>query len=235
LRNHEEALRLEGVCLRLTDGPEELVILDEVDLQLGKGELVTVQGRSGSGKSTLLSIAGLLRKPSSGEVYIDGAPTSELSARARSKLRRKRIAFVHQTAQLFPSLKAVEQLELVAHIRGRLDEHARRKARELLSELGLAERLHHYPFQLSGGERQRVALARALMAEPSLILADEPTSALDPERAKQIMEIVAEETRNRNVGTLVVIHDPDHVDLADRNLELVGGSLRPLAAGSMTG
>ncbi|WP_334144239.1 ABC transporter ATP-binding protein [Rhabdothermincola sp.] len=214
------ALQLSGVGVDVRDGDETLTILDGVDLSLERGQLVVITGRSGSGKSTLLSVAGLLRRPSRGEVIVAGQPTSALGVRQRTRLRRDHVAFVHQSAQLFPSLRAVEQLELVAHIHGRLDRAARRRARDLLGELGLGDRLHHLPSHLSGGERQRVAIGRALMGQPSVVLADEPTAALDPERSRQIMEALAQETRQRKVATLVVIHDPAQLDLADRRLEL---------------
>lgn len=214
------ALQLSGVGVEVRDGDETLTILDGVDLSLERGELVVVTGRSGSGKSTLLSVAGLLRRPSQGEVTVAGCPTTALGVRQRTRLRRDHVAFVHQSAQLFPSLRAVEQLELVAHIHGRLDRAARQRARDLLGELGLGDRLHHLPSHLSGGERQRVAIGRALMGQPSVVLADEPTAALDPERSRQIMEALAQETRQREVATLVVIHDPAQLDLADRRLEL---------------
>lgn len=213
-------LELNGVGVEVRDGDETLTILDGADLSLVRGELVVVTGRSGSGKSTLLAVAGLLRRPSRGEVLIEGEPTAALDARQRTRVRRDHVAFVHQSSQLFPSLRAVEQLELVAHIHGRLDRAARRRARDLLGELGLGDRLHHLPSQLSGGERQRVAIGRALMGQPSVVLADEPTAALDPERSRQVMEALAYETRARDVATLVVLHDPAQLDLADRLLEL---------------
>lgn len=226
----EVALRLDGIVVRVPDGDGMLTILDGVDLEVCPGELVTVTGRSGSGKSTLLSVAGLLRQPTSGEVHVAGQTVTALGPRQRSRIRRDHVAFVHQTSQLFPSLRAIEQLELVAHIRGELDHRARQRARELLGELGLGDRLHHLPAQLSGGERQRVAIARALMARPSVVLADEPTSALDPPRARQIMQALAEETKRRQVATLVVLHDPTQLELADRNVELVGGLLHEASA-----
>ncbi len=213
-------LQLTDVAVDMRDGEGILTILDGVDLSLERGELVVVTGRSGSGKSTLLAVAGLLRRPSRGEVVVAGEPTAALDARQRTRVRRDHIAFVHQTSHLFPSLRAVEQLELVAHIRGRLGHAARRRARDLLGELGLGDRLQHLPAQLSGGERQRVASGRALMGDPSVVLADEPTAALDPERSRQIMEALAYETRQRKVATLVVIHDPTQLDVADRRLEL---------------
>ncbi|MEJ5253830.1 MAG: ABC transporter ATP-binding protein [Acidimicrobiales bacterium] len=223
-------LELKHVGVEVHDGDEILTILDGVDLALERGQLVVVTGRSGSGKSTLLSVAGLLRRPSRGEVLIAGEPTAALNPRQRTRVRRDHVAFVHQSPQLFPSLRAVEQLELVAHIHGRLDRAARSRARELLGELGLGDRLHHLPSQLSGGERQRVAIGRALMGQPSVVLADEPTAALDPERSRQIMEALAQETRARDVATLVVLHDPAQLDLADRRLELRDHRLHDVTA-----
>jgi putative ABC transport system ATP-binding protein len=197
---------------------------------VNRGELVAISGRSGSGKSTLLAVAGLLRTPDRGDVVIDGRSTAGLRGRERAVVRRDHVAVVHQTAQLFPSLRAAEQLQLVAHINGGLDRNARTRAFELLEEVGLAGRTDHRPEHLSGGERQRVAIARALMTDPSVLLADEPTSALDPDRSRGIMELLAGETHRRNIATVVVVHDPALLDLADRHLELRGGELHPMAA-----
>lgn len=135
------ALEIDGVEVTVPDGDGTRTILAGVALEVRRGELVTIAGRSGSGKSTLLAVAGLLRRPDRGEVTIAGRPTSGLSGRERTVVRRDHVAVVHQSAQLFPSLTAVEQLELVAHIRGRLDRAARERARALLAEVGLAHRM----------------------------------------------------------------------------------------------
>lgn len=221
------ALRLDDVTVTVPDGDDTLTILDHAHLAVAPGELVTVTGRSGSGKSTLLAVAGLLRRPDSGEVTIGAQATAALGGRERTALRRDTIAIVFQAAQLFPSLTATQQLELVAHIRHDLGGAARRRARELLDGMGLADRADHLPGHLSGGERQRVGIARALMGEPSVLLADEPTAALDPQRSREVMELLAAETRRRGLATVVVIHDPTHLDLADRHHELRGGALHP--------
>lgn len=224
----DAVLQLETVVTSVRDGDERLTVLDGADLRVEAGELVAVTGASGSGKSTLLAVAGLLRRPTSGSVTIAGHRADRLGRRARTRLRRDAVAVVHQAAQLFPALTAAEQLELIAHIRRDLDADARRRARDLLSGLGLAERADQLPGHLSGGERQRVGVARALMAEPSVLLADEPTSALDPARGREVMRLLADETRRRGLATVVVLHDPVHLEVADRCLRLCDGRLAPV-------
>src|SRR5699024_6647712 len=146
------------------------------------GEIVVISGDSGSGKSTLLTVAGLLRKPDHGEVRLVGTPTSDLSERQRTTLRRDHLAFVYQSANLLPSLTALEQLQLVGHIRGERPSAIRDRALGLLDDLGIGGRADQLPAELSGGERQRVGIARALMGSPQVLIADEPTTSLDPDR-----------------------------------------------------
>ncbi|MEI2699027.1 MAG: ABC transporter ATP-binding protein [Microthrixaceae bacterium] len=219
-----DALQLSGVRVAFPDGPDERVVLDDLDLGIDKGEFVVISGRSGAGKSTLLAIAGLLRRPDSGEISIAGIPTSSLSERRRTTVRRDHIAFVYQSANLLPTLTAVEQLELVGHIRGEPSGEVRRRAHSLLDDLDMGERAGQLPSQLSGGERQRIGIARAFMAEPTVLIADEPTASLDPERAVAVAELLAG-AAGRGIATVVVAHDDVALAHADRHLRLDSGRL----------
>jgi putative ABC transport system ATP-binding protein len=206
-------------------------VLDDVSLELAAGELVLLMGPSGSGKTTLLSIlAGLLR-PSSGEVELCGERISDAPAETVTRARRKSLGFVFQTYNLFPALTALENVAELLALRGVPLAQARSRAHDVLTEVGLAERLHHLPASLSGGEKQRVALARAFAAAPALILGDEPTAALDGASATHVMELLrAHVGPGRSV--LLVTHDRRLERFADRVVELSDGRIeRERAAG----
>ena len=222
-------ISIDDVSVSFPDGEQTIAVLDHARLSVSAGEVVTIAGRSGTGKSTLLAVAGLLRSPDSGEVMIAGTPTSGLAQGRRTTLRRREIGIIYQSAELFPSLTAVQQLELVAHIAGDLDDKTRQRARDLLTEVGLSRRLDNHPSKLSGGERQRVGIARALMNTPSVLLADEPTASLDPQRGREVMELITSEARERDLACVVVSHDPTHADLCDRSLRLEGGELTEIS------
>ena len=219
------SLVLTDITVSIPDGPELLTILDGLDLEVARGEVVGLVGASGSGKSTLLAVAGLLRTPTAGTVTIDGTDASALPAKARTRLRRDHIGFVFQSANLFGSLTALEQVEFVAHAAGRLDKAATARARELLGAVGLGDRLGHRPNQLSGGERQRVAIARALMNEPGVLLADEPTAALDDRRGREVMDLLVTQAREQGAATLIVTHNPAQLTGATRTLVLADGTV----------
>lgn len=220
-------LELSNITVDVTDGGETRHILSGLDLVVEPGEVVAITGDSGSGKSTLVALAGLLRRPTSGAVILDGVDLAAASAseRDRTATRRREIGLVFQSSNLFPSLTALEQLELVAHIDGRLDRDARARALELLELVGMGERANQRPGKLSGGERQRVALARALMNQPSIVLADEPTASLDAPRGREIMALLAESARVQGTSTLIVTHAPDQLSNVDRVVHLSGGQL----------
>ncbi len=221
---------LEHLTVTVPDGPDTLTILDDLSLTVGPGEVIAITGESGSGKSTLLAVAGLLRAPDAGTVTVAGTDTTGLSRKALTKVRGSSIGFVFQTSNLFPSLTALEQLELVAHMAGHLDRAARDRARELLVSVGLEHRLGNRPAQLSGGERQRVGIARALMNEPALLLADEPTAALDDRRGREITALLVAEASRREVATLIVTHNPAQLPHGTRRLVLAGGTVTDAVA-----
>lgn len=222
------ALELQHVTVVVPDGIERLTILDDVDLTVASGEVVMVTGASGSGKSTLLAVGALLRAPTSGIVRVDGTDTSALGRTDLARLRNRRLGMVFQASNLFPSLTAIEQVELVAHIAGTLDGPTRAKARDLLGAVGLEHRIDRLPSQLSGGERQRVGIARALMNDPAVLLADEPTASLDETRGREVMAMLVDQTRQRGVATLIVTHAPDQLAVVDRHLHLHAGRIDEL-------
>ena len=221
------SFQLDSVTVAVPDGTSRRVLLDDVSLDIAPGEVVAMTGSSGSGKSTLVAVAGLLREPDSGRVLISGVDATAASGRRRARLRGQQIGIVYQSSNLLPALTAREQVEVVAHVSGRLDAAARRRAAELLERVGLEQRLHARPAELSGGERQRVAIARALMNEPEVVLADEPTASLDPERADDVIGLLVEECRRVGAATLVVTHDLEHATRADRRLYLERGKVLP--------
>jgi len=233
--NAENPIDIQGVSVAFPDGPDLRIVLDDLDLSVAAGEMVVLSGDSGAGKSTLLTVAGLLRRPDSGEVVIAGTATSGLSERRRTAVRRDHIAFVYQSANLLPSLTAIEQLELVGHIRGERSREVRDRARKLLEDLDLSDRAEQLPAQLSGGERQRVGIARALMASPSVLIADEPTASLDPGRAQVVTDLLADAATDRGIAALVVAHDTTPLRRADRHLRLECGRVGEVVAEPVAG
>ncbi len=206
-----------------TDGAP-VQALDNVTLEIAAGEFVAITGPSGSGKSTLLNLIGTLDRPTSGRVVVDGVDVSTLRGNALADFRRERIGFVFQMFHLVPTLTALENvmLPLIPYRRGlkfRLEE----RARELLEAVGLGDRLHHLPGQLSGGEQQRVAIARALINTPKVILADEPTGNLDSRAGAEIVALLRQLNREREVTVLVATHNEAVAQAADRIIRLRDG------------
>lgn len=216
-------LTLSRVTLTLGDGDSTVSALDDVSLEVDKGELVAVVGPSGAGKSSLLAVAGALTTPDKGEVKVAGQDLVPMGNRQRTRFRREHIGFVFQSGNLVPALTALDQLELVRHMSGR--RASARDARALLADVGMGDKVHRRPHEMSGGERQRVGIARALMMSPAVLLIDEPTAALDRARSQQVVALLAEETRSAGVATVMVTHDHDVLHHCDRVLEMVDGRL----------
>ncbi|MEV0091253.1 ABC transporter ATP-binding protein [Streptomyces sp. NPDC050738] len=218
-------LLLDDVTLTYPDGEGRLTALDAVSLEVPAGTLTAVVGPSGSGKSSLLAVAATLVAPDRGRVVVDGRETGALSRAEKAELRRSRIGIVFQQPNLLPSLTAVEQLQVMAHLSGRPVREVRDRARELLAAVGLTDKADRRPHQLSGGQRQRVNIARALMNEPSVLLVDEPTSALDHERGASVLDLLVTLTRERGTATVLVTHDVAHLDRMDRTVTMADGRL----------
>lgn len=194
----------------------DLVILEDSSFFINRGEVVSFVGPSGSGKSTLLQICGLLDKPTSGDVIINGISTFSLSDNKITELRKFNLGFVYQSHHLFPEFTAVENVMIPLLIRGIKKNEAFEKASELLQELGLGNRILHKPSALSGGEKQRVAIARALITNSSIILADEPTGNLDKENSFKILDILVKSVKIHNSSLLIVTHDLDLTKYSDQ-------------------
>ena len=224
--NEEQPLLfLHGVSRYFSQGESRLDILRNAELALWPGQSVALVAPSGSGKSTLLHIAGLLEHPSSGEVYIDAVATTQLSDIARTRIRRTEIGFVYQFHHLLPEFSALENVIMPQMIRGLSRREASARAAELLSYLGLKERLTHRPAELSGGEQQRVAIARAVANAPRILLADEPTGNLDVHTAERVFGTFNQLIRASGLAAIIATHNMDIAAQMDRRVTLRDGAV----------
>jgi putative ABC transport system ATP-binding protein len=200
-----------------------LTILNDVDLTVGEGETVAIVGASGAGKSTLLALLAGLDEPTKGAVWLEGIELSALDEDGRAAERAKHVGFVFQSFHLIPSLTALENVMLPLELAGRAD--ARAAAREVLTQVGLAERLGHYPRQLSGGEQQRVAIARAFVTRPAVLFADEPTGNLDTTTGARVIELLFELNQATGTTLVLVTHDREIAERCDRVIKMDAGRL----------
>ena len=198
----------------------------DVSMNVGEGDVLMILGPSGSGKTTLLSMIGCILTPTSGDIYINGEKISDLPENELPKIRKKKIGFVFQSFNLLKSLSAQENVEIALNLNGRRGNEAKTKAKELLTEVGLGERLSFYPSELSGGEKQRVSIARALANDPKIILADEPTGNLDSKTGQRIGSILKNLAKNHNKTVIIVTHDNRIENLADRIVRLEDGAIK---------
>ena len=205
-------------------GDERMHILKDVDLEVERGEYLSVLGPSGSGKSTLMNIIGCLDTPTSGSYILDGEVIEDMEEAELARIRSREIGFIFQNSQLLPRMDALRNVEIPLIYAGVPPKERRRRAAEMLERVGLADRMYHYPNQLSGGQQQRVAIARALVGNPSILLADEPTGALDQKTGKQVMALFQE--LNAEGRTIIMItHDMNIAAYARRVVHIIDGEL----------
>ncbi|MGB0664980.1 MAG: lipoprotein-releasing ABC transporter ATP-binding protein LolD [Pontibacterium sp.] len=218
-------LKAEGVRKSFVDGSNQVEVLKGVDFELYQGERVAIIGASGSGKSTLLSILGGLEDLSEGSVCLQGQEMGRLKESKRAKIRNQHLGFVYQFHHLLPEFSALENVAMPLLLRKQSIAEVKQKAIQLLTAVGLADRLSHKPSQLSGGERQRVAIARALVTEPACVLMDEPTGNLDGDTALAVEALIDELSQQQGVAFVIVTHDLKVAERAQRTLRLEGGQL----------
>ena len=221
-------IEVERLFKTVPSGDSELCILKGIDLEINTGESAAILGPSGSGKSTLLGLLAGLDTPTSGDVKLDGQSLVGMNEDQRAALRAQMVGFVFQSFQLLPSLTALENVMLPLELAGVTS--PRRRARELLTQVELAHREHHYPMQLSGGEQQRVAIARAFSTAPAILFADEPTGNLDAQTGAHITELLFTLNRERGTTLVLVTHEQALADHCQRRFEMADGELREMVA-----
>ena len=203
----EIIVKTEAVARTYKVGSREVHALRGIDLEVGKGEFISLRGRSGSGKTTLLNCIGGLDSPTSGEIWLEGNPVSQYSERQWVDLRRKRIGFVFQSFSLMPSYSSAENIDLMLRLSGMKRKQRNERVKEVLSLVGLTKWADHRPFEMSGGQQQRVAIARAIATHPALILADEPTGELDTTTGTSILELLRQIVDREQTTILLATHD----------------------------
>ena len=225
----EPAIRVRGVSKTYAEGSQRVSALEEIDLDVRRGEVLLLMGPSGSGKTTLLSIMGCILRPSNGSVQVAGIETATMSQGKLPAVRLRHIGFVFQAFNLFPTLTVGENVEVALDLKGIRGAKAREQARGLLAEVGIAEKFNTLPADLSGGQKQRVALARALAGDPEVLLADEPTAALDSHTGRNVMELMCDLAHKRGRAVVIVTHDNRILDMGDRIVRIEDGRIAAAA------
>jgi putative ABC transport system ATP-binding protein len=216
-------IQVRGLKKSIRNGTRTVEILKGINLEIPAGQFVSIMGASGSGKSTLLGLLAGLDSPTEGEIWLDGTEISQLKEDELALVRGRKIGFVFQSYQLIPTLTALENVLLPYELNMEGDGIGR--ARALLTEMGLAERMDHYPVQLSGGEQQRVALARAFVADPPIVMADEPTGNLDSTNGQHVLQLLLDRQAEAGATLILVTHDPQLAERADRRIVLRDGQV----------
>ncbi|MDA9769555.1 ABC transporter ATP-binding protein [Emcibacteraceae bacterium] len=216
-------VEIKDIYKSFTQGEHHLEILKGISLSISSGEVVALVGSSGAGKSTLLHIMGLLERADQGDVIMSGIPTKDLTDIKRTKIRRLEIGFVYQFHNLLPEFTALENVVMPQLIAGVASKVAKERAENLLSKMGLSERISHRPAELSGGEQQRVAIARGLANRPRLILADEPTGNLDEKTGNEVMDVLLSLSKEEGISALIATHNNELADRMDRTVTLKEG------------
>lgn len=212
----------------LTKSFGDLKVLKGVNLEINRGEVISIVGPSGAGKTTLLQLIGTLDKPDSGSIYFNGEELGRMSSRKLASFRNKHIGFVFQFHQLLPEFTAIENIIIPALIAGRKREEAEKEAMELLDIMGLKERAQHKPAEMSGGENQRVAVARALINKPDVILADEPSGSLDSKNKEELHRLFFDLRDKFGQTFVIVTHDEGLASYTDRTIRMIDGNIEPL-------
>jgi putative ABC transport system ATP-binding protein len=216
-------LKINGLGKTYTTGQKQLTVLKDITFDVEKGQTFSIVGPSGSGKTTLLGLCAGLDNPNSGSVELCGHNLNNLNEDERAQLRNKEVGFIFQNFQLLPTLTALENVSVPLELQG--DKNAMPKAIELLTKVGLADRLDHYPSQLSGGEQQRVALARAFANSPSILFADEPTGNLDEETGEKVIQLLFDLNKEAGTTLVMISHDLDLANRTQQILRLKGGQI----------
>jgi len=228
----EKTIELRGIVKKyFIDTPNELAALDGVDIDIYKGEFVAIVGASGSGKSTLMNIIGALDRPTEGSYVLDGVDVSGAEDYELSGIRNKKIGFVFQTYNLIAKTNALKNVEMPMLYAGMPAKARVERAKELLTEVGMGDRMKHFPEELSGGQKQRVAIARAMSNDPSIILADEPTGALDSKTGRMVMDIFHKLHKEQGKTVILITHSPELAEETERIISLKDGKITGIRAG----
>ncbi len=218
-------LTVNSLSREFKSGSKTLTVVNNINFEIEEGTSCAIVGPSGSGKTTLLGLCAGLDRPTSGEVILKGVNLNPLNEDQRATVRNQHVGFVFQTFQLVPTLTAIENVMVPLELRGEATKAVRERAKQLLEEVGLGDRTHHYPTQLSGGEQQRVAIARAFINEPKILFADEPTGNLDTETGEYIEKLIFDLNEKQQTTLVLVTHDLELADKCDRIIKIKNGKV----------